>query len=80
MSAADTIEVFGALAEGGAEVRFVGGCVRDAILGRAVSDIDLATDAEPNRILELLGEKKIRAAPDRRSADQFSGSRKTPAR
>ena len=63
MSAADTIEVFGALAEGGAEVRFVGGCVRDAILGRAVSDIDLATDAEPNRILELLGEKKIRAVP-----------------
>ena len=63
MAAADTVRLFDALAAGGAEIRFVGGCVRDAILGRPVTDIDLATDAEPARVLELLGEKMIRAVP-----------------
>jgi tRNA nucleotidyltransferase/poly(A) polymerase len=32
----------------------VGGCVRDQLLGRHVDDFDLATSAEPARILELL--------------------------
>jgi len=63
MDAADTVRLFAALNEGGAEVRFVGGCVRDAIVGRPVKDIDLATDAEPPRVIELLGEKMIRAVP-----------------
>lgn len=63
MAAADTVRLFDALTSGGAEIRFVGGCVRDAVLGRPVTDIDLATDAEPERVLELLGEKKIRAVP-----------------
>lgn len=63
MSAEDTVRLFDALTAGGAEVRFVGGCVRDAVLGRDVQDIDLATDAEPPRVIELLGEKMIRAVP-----------------
>jgi poly(A) polymerase len=63
MDAADTVRLFEALNEGGAEVRFIGGCVRDAIVGRPVKDIDLATDAEPPRVIELLGEKMIRAVP-----------------
>lgn len=57
------MRLFDALNAGGAEVRFVGGCVRDAVLGRPVTDIDLATDAEPPRVIELLGEKLIKAVP-----------------
>ena len=63
MAAEDTVRLFDTLKAGGAEIRFVGGCVRDAVLGRPVTDIDLATDAEPARVLELLGEKMIRAVP-----------------
>lgn len=63
MDAEDTLRLFAALNDGGVEVRFVGGCVRDAVFGRPVKDIDLATDAEPLRVIELLGEKMIRAVP-----------------
>lgn len=63
MSAEDTKRLFDAFRAAGAEVRFVGGCVRDAMLGRPVKDIDLATDAEPPQVLELLGEKKVKAVP-----------------
>lgn len=63
MGAPDTVALFNVMTAGGASLRFVGGCVRDAVLGRDVRDIDLATDAEPARVIELLGEKKIRAVP-----------------
>ena len=43
------------LAEGGHQSWFVGGCVRDAIIGKPVSDIDIATDALPERVKELAG-------------------------
>ena len=59
MGAADTRALFDAINAGGGSVRFVGGCVRDAILGRPVSDIDLATDVEPARVIDLLGAQKI---------------------
>jgi len=63
MTAADTARLFGTLSDAGASVRFVGGCVRDAVLGRPITDLDVATDAEPKRVLELLGEKMIRTMP-----------------
>ena len=63
MSAADTRRVMDALTAGGAAVRFVGGCVRDALLGRPVKDIDIATDAPPERVIELLEAAEIRAVP-----------------
>ncbi len=34
--------------------RFVGGCVRDALLGERVSDIDLATQLEPKQVAKLM--------------------------
>ncbi|MBN9605594.1 MAG: CCA tRNA nucleotidyltransferase [Actinomycetales bacterium] len=40
--------------EAGHEIALVGGPVRDAFLGRPVSDLDLTTDARPDRILELV--------------------------
>ena len=59
----DTTQLFDTLKEAGHSVRFVGGCVRDTVIGRDVSDIDVATDAEPGKVLELLGAAMIRAVP-----------------
>lgn len=44
----------GRFADGGYELAIVGGPVRDALLGREVHDLDLTTDAVPQRILELV--------------------------
>ncbi len=41
------------LNEAGHQAFFVGGCVRNELLGAAISDIDLATDAHPERVMEL---------------------------
>lgn len=43
--------------------RFVGGCVRDGLVGISAADIDLATPLPPDVVLEALGKAKIRAIP-----------------
>lgn len=63
MAAPAARRVLGVLEAGGAEARFVGGCVRDALLGRPVRDVDLATDALPGRVMELLAADGIRVVP-----------------
>ena len=57
--------VFAALDDGGSEpvLRFVGGCVRDAILGRADSDIDLATKLLPETVIERLRAARVKVVP-----------------
>lgn len=52
-----------AFAEAKAELRFVGGAVRDAVLGRAVQDVDAATPATPDRVVALLERAGIKAVP-----------------
>jgi len=42
----------------GHELFLVGGCVRDALLGRTTHDLDLATDARPAAIKRLLAQAK----------------------
>ena len=42
-----TRAVLTALSAGDVEARFVGGSVRDALLGQRISDIDIATPAPP---------------------------------
>ncbi len=42
---------------------FVGGCVRDALLGREAQDVDLCVAAPPERIVALLEAAGLRAAP-----------------
>src|SRR5215468_4177027 len=63
MIAAETVAVMAALAAAGGEARFVGGCVRDALLGRKVSDIDIATHEPPERVMNLLSRAGIKAIP-----------------
>jgi poly(A) polymerase len=58
-----TQRVVAALAEGGADPWFVGGAVRDALLGRPIGDIDIATPAAPERVIELLGRRGIKVVP-----------------
>jgi len=58
-----TLAVLRALAAGGAEARFVGGSVRDALLGQRIGDIDIATSASPERVIELLEKARIKVAP-----------------
>ncbi len=54
MTASATRAVVEALTRDGAEVRFVGGCVRDALLRWESRDIDIGTPDEPERVLALL--------------------------
>ena len=42
-----------------AEIRLVGGSIRDLLMNREIADIDSATDLEPNEVLQLLKEHKI---------------------
>ena len=44
-------------------VRLVGGCVRDRLLGVAVSDIDLATSLRPEEVMARLNSAGIKAIP-----------------
>ena len=43
--------------------RMVGGCVRDALLGRPVADIDLATPDAPEDVMEALRQAGLKAVP-----------------
>ncbi|HTT79417.1 MAG TPA: CCA tRNA nucleotidyltransferase [Stellaceae bacterium] len=52
-----------ALRQAGIAARFVGGCVRDALLGEPIADIDLATPARPERVMAALAAAGIKAVP-----------------
>lgn len=45
--------VLGELADGGHQAYVVGGCVRDAVMGLPVSDIDIATDRTPDDVEKI---------------------------
>jgi tRNA nucleotidyltransferase/poly(A) polymerase len=49
--------------QAGFEIRIVGGAVRDHILKRTVSEVDLATTAPPGESMELLKSHNIQAIP-----------------
>jgi len=62
-TAAETQAVIAALTAEGAEARFVGGCVRDAVLGRPVKDVDIATGEPPAEVMRLLDAAGIKVIP-----------------
>lgn len=63
MDAPETKAVVAALMADGADVRFVGGCVRDSVLHRPIKDIDIATHDAPEKVMELLTRAGIRVIP-----------------
>ncbi len=56
-------EVIDALRHEGTPPRFVGGAVRDSLLGLEVSDVDLATPLLPKIVIERLVNAGIKAVP-----------------
>lgn len=51
------------LGDAGHKALFVGGCVRNAIIGARVTDIDIATDARPETVVELAKDSGLRPVP-----------------
>ena len=48
---------------GQGSVRFVGGCVRNAVMGRAPSDLDLATQLTPDETESALADAGLKSVP-----------------
>lgn len=63
LRAATTRRVVAALSAEGAEVRFVGGCIRDSLVGRPVKDVDIATHLVPDEVMRLLQAAGIKTIP-----------------
>ena len=63
MRAPATRKVLTALTEGGQPARFVGGCVRDTLMGRAIADIDIATPLLPDAVIEATTAAGLKAIP-----------------
>lgn len=55
--------LFKAIPDSQNTLRFVGGCVRDALIDVPVQDIDLATSHKPKAIMEALKKKGINVIP-----------------
>lgn len=55
--------VMSALADARGEPRFVGGCVRDTVLGRPIQDIDVATVLTPEAVQSALRNALIKSVP-----------------
>ncbi|MGA9432806.1 MAG: CCA tRNA nucleotidyltransferase [Roseobacter sp.] len=60
---ADTRAVYDALASDGGSAFFVGGCVRDALLGVPGADVDLSTPWEPQDVIRLAKAAGLKAVP-----------------
>ncbi|MQY41884.1 CCA tRNA nucleotidyltransferase [Epibacterium sp. SM1969] len=58
-----TQKVCAALTSTGAKAFFVGGCVRNALIGAPVSDLDISTDATPEQVMQLAKAAGIKAIP-----------------
>jgi len=55
--------IISAIKKYGGEIRFIGGCVRDALSKRKIKDIDLATTLLPYQVEEALNNAKIKNIP-----------------
>ncbi len=63
LEAETTRAVWAALTAEGAFVRFVGGCVRNAVINGPPTDVDLVIDQPPEQTLDLLAKAGLRAEP-----------------
>ena len=70
--------VMDALEGGGHRALYVGGCVRNALLGAPVADLDIATDARPEAVVALAETAGLKAVPtgiDHGTVTLISGGR-----
>ena len=63
LSDPNTQAVLTLLSNAGHQAFVVGGCVRNALLGLAVTDVDIATSAPPETVIALVEEAGLRAVP-----------------
>jgi poly(A) polymerase len=63
MTEGPAARVMRALTAEGDTARFVGGCVRDALVGRPIRDVDIATPLSPQRVTALLEKAGLKAVP-----------------
>lgn len=56
----NAIKICQVLMAGGGKVRFIGGCVRDILINKIPTDIDLATNLAPDDIQNILARNKIK--------------------
>jgi poly(A) polymerase len=63
LTSPSTQAVFKALQAGGHDVFAVGGCVRNALMGVQVTDVDLATDATPDTVEHLSKAAGLKPVP-----------------
>ena len=63
LDAKPTRTLIAALDAGGIAFRFVGGAVRDGLLGRPVADIDIATPARPDAVMRAVEAAGLKAIP-----------------
>ena len=59
----ETQAVCAALAGAGHQALLVGGCVRNALFGLPVADVDIATDATPETVCDLAARAGLKAVP-----------------
>ncbi|AUH64533.1 CCA tRNA nucleotidyltransferase [Paracoccus zhejiangensis] len=57
------LAVLDAIEAGGHRVFLVGGAVRNALLGEPIGDVDLSTDARPERVVELAQAAGLKPVP-----------------
>lgn len=63
ITARSTQAVCAMLTDAGHQALLVGGCVRNALLGAPVGDIDIATDAEPTEVIALARRAGLKPVP-----------------
>lgn len=55
--------VCGAVLDAGYQIFFVGGCVRNDLLGMPITDLDLATNAQPEQVIKAAKQAGLRSIP-----------------
>lgn len=55
----NAVRIYKVIERAKGEVRFIGGCVRDALLNRPITDIDLATNLKPEQVKQALSDSGI---------------------
>lgn len=63
LNAPSACRVREAIAGGGHQILFVGGCVRNALLDAPIGDVDMATSATPQQVIALTEAAGLKAVP-----------------